>query len=1285
MEKKLLCVINFLSFKIGEFKQTAQQFTRFCNYKEDTIQNKITQQFNLSSELKLLSMILLFSLASFTQVFAAKRFSVATGDWNSKSTWSARSGGKAGASVPVSGDDVFIERGFTVKVNADAACATISFTNITKASSTISISGTNSLTVSGLITMIRPENTFVHRIIVGAGSLTAGSLTMSATIAPRNDIISISTGMVTIYGKVITGTTGSRFKFTDGGLLKFGGPFSGGRPVLTASTGTVEYTSDSPVIQAFSGAYNNLTFSGTGTTANPSDDLIIKGNLANTGGGTLNFGTRNVTFRGDSSTKSIPGFTTTAEVSLAKTAGEVTFTGNVAVGNLSIASGTVLNLEPGLNFTANTLELGSGGTVSGSWGGVNSGATNINSTFFGSATGELSVAAASCGTITATIYRNSTICKMINTDIKILISGGVGPYNVVYTDGSNMYFKNSYPSNTNIGVKRSVSTTFTLVSVTDLNGCTAIPTNLKGSATVTVYPQPIITPSGPINLCAGESVTLTSSGGIGTTYKWSSGQDTQSIVVTTGAIYTVITNNCLDSPSDPIEVKINTTPTPTIGTITQPSCLLSNGSVDLSGLPENVNWTINPGNITGSAATTTISGLSTGTYNFTVTNDTGCVSAASADVFINAAPTTVEAPVLNNKTLACNQTSFIQDWTAPANVTGYHLDVATDAGFSDFVAGFQDRPLGNVTSETVTGLSPDTTYYVRLRAVNDCGTSIDSNLITVSAPTTTFDGIWSNGLPDSSKKVIFDNVTETLYSDISACSCQINSTAIITVADGVSMKLENDLSVLGIGKLIFENNASLVQINEVANTGNIIYNRISTPMKNYDYTYWSSPVAEQVLNVLSENTMSDKYFSFANDDWAQENGNDIMIPARGYIIRVPAENRYLNGEDVVFPYSQPVQFIGVPNNGHQEFIADSAGSSHLIGNPYPSALDADTFLDANNSVLDGTLYFWTHNTAIAVNTPNPGSGTYAYTSDDYASYNRVGGVATAASSVATGGTNSNKPTGKIAAGQSFFTTSIASGTVNIDNTMRVTAPNTQFFKLTKNAKTAAIEKHRVWLNLTNTQGAFKQTLIGYVAGATNGYDISFDALTFDGNDFIDFYSVNEDNNLVIQGRALPFEDSDAIQLGYSTTIDGAFSIAIDEVDGLLTDQTIYLEDKDSGAIHNLNNGPYSFSTAIGTFNDRFVLRYISGNTAKRTLVTNELDKTNNPVVVSVKNHQIKISSFKEMIDKVFVYELNHRQIYEKEKVNSNEFSIHNLRADNQFLIVEIVLQNGKTVTKKIVF
>jgi hypothetical protein len=198
--------------------------------------------------------------------------------------------------------------------------------------------------------------------------------------------------------------------------------------------------------------------------------------------------------------------------------------------------------------------------------------------------------------------------------------------------------------------------------------------------------------------------------------------------------------------------------------------------------------------------------------------------------------------------------------------------------------------------------------------------------------------------------------------------------------------------------------------------------------------------------------------------------------------------------------------------------------------------------------------------------------------------------------------DNNKPTGKIAAGQSFFATAKVTAaapiTVEFNNTMRVGAggaplANNQFFR-TSNAKekTAnSIEKHRVWLNVSNTQGAFKQTLVGYVTDATNAYDSRFDGESFGGNTYVDFYSINENKNLTIQGRALPFDENDTVPLGFKTTIAGSFTIDIDEVDGLLANQAVYLEDKVTNTVSNLKNSNYTFTTAKGTFNDRFVLRY----------------------------------------------------------------------------------------------
>ena len=75
---------------------------------------------------------------------------------------------------------------------------------------------------------------------------------------------------------------------------------------------------------------------------------------------------------------------------------------------------------------------------------------------------------------------------------------------------------------------------------------------------------------------------------------------------------------------------------PTVVSITQPTCVIRTGSVKLNGLPAG-NWTINPGGITGIGTSTTITGLTAETYNFTITNSTGCISAASADIIINEA------------------------------------------------------------------------------------------------------------------------------------------------------------------------------------------------------------------------------------------------------------------------------------------------------------------------------------------------------------------------------------------------------------------------------------------------------------------------------------------------------------------------------------------------------------------------------------------------------------------------------------------------------------------------
>jgi hypothetical protein len=220
----------------------------------------------------------------------------------------------------------------------------------------------------------------------------------------------------------------------------------------------------------------------------------------------------------------------------------------------------------------------------------------------------------------------------------------------------------------------------------------------------------------------------------------------------------------------------------------------------------------------------------------------------------------------------------------------------------------------------------------------------------------------------------------------------------------------------------------------------------------------------------------------------------------------------------------------------------------------------------------------------------------------------------------------------------------------------------------------------VWLNLTNTQGAFKQLLVGYITGATNDYDNGYDGETFDGNEFIDFYSVNQNKKFVIQGRALPFEVNDEVLLGYRSVAIGDFSIGIDEVDGIMQSQNVYIEDKLLNVVHDLKASSYDFTTQEGTFNDRFVLRYTD-----KTLGTGDFEAVDDKVVISVKNKQIKIDSSNEIIDKVLIFDLIGKQLYKKINVENNLHILSDLSSSEQVLIVKIILQSGQTVSKKITF
>lgn len=564
--------------------------------------------------------------------------------------------------------------------------------------------------------------------------------------------------------------------------------------------------------------------------------------------------------------------------------------------------------------------------------------------------------------------------------------------------------------------------------------------------------------------------------------------------------------------------------------------------------------------------------------------------------------------------------------------------------------------------------------------------------------TTTWNGVaWSNGLPNEDTKIIFngDYTSDNSNSDagtLRGCSVEIISGDVV-LSEGHHLILDHEINTAG-GSFHLKNNAGLVQVEDDAlNQGKLTSERLTTPIYRYDYVYWSSPVTEDSGFLLGKDpanptrpglsplTLFDKYHAWDTDlqEWSIIlNGNEVMLPGKGYIVRAPQSY----GSDPQDPASYnnfTGNFIGKPNNGVVNTpIAGGLNQWNLIGNPYPSALYVDAFLYQNNTIVEGTIYIWTHSTAIS----NNGSGeVFNYDAGDYATYNLSGAVGTGTGENSSNG--GNVPTGYVASGQSFFIKgSPAGGSALFNNSMRVAGQNNQFFRpavQSSSDENSGTEKHRIWLNITGAQNAFKQTMVGYIENATNDLDWGYDGETFSSNSVF-LYSVLNDMMLAIQGRSLPFDHDDEVPLGYKTGAAGTFTISIDHLDGLFDEQDIYLEDTVLGILHDLKASDYTFTTVSGTFNERFVLRYFASD-----LENGGFEGLEQKVLIAKIENELVVKSVSEPLKEVAVYDLLGRTILHKTTIQNNEIRLADVVLNTQILIVKVTLENGMVVIRKVMY
>ncbi|MDQ0476861.1 PA14 domain-containing protein [Chryseobacterium sp. MDT2-18] len=781
--------------------------------------------------------------------------------------------------------------------------------------------------------------------------------------------------------------------------------------------------------------------------------------------------------------------------------------------------------------------------------------------------------------------------------------------------------------------------TYTL-NYKDAVGCSISSTATIGTTnTASIAPTGI---TGSFTICNGASTTLTLSGG-------SAG---------TGAVAQWFTGSCggtLIGTGNSITVSPTATTTYYVrysGTCYTTACVsqvVTVRSPFSSGTIDNTGQTVCYGGTPSAIGSTASASGGDGeiTYSWRSSADTYVATIAGATSATYTPPAGLTATTSYRrytKDGACNTTPTVSvnTWTVTVTPT----NTVSTAMLSPQVCLNSPLPVITHTTTGATGIGAITTLPAGVTAawsantITISGTPTASGIFNYSIPLTggcgnmnaigtitvggvsTYNGItWVGGTPDIYTTAIFNADYSTSSANITACNCQVEAGKKLTVSPNTSVTIQNN--IINNGNIIVESDGNLVQVNDSGTYTGLAANFVvkrNANMKRLDYTYWTSPVKNQNLKTFSPGTVATRFLTYNEGNdlfevippdaniFGNRNNGGYESAAKGYAIR--ANNNYPvpTATDPKIQIFEGV-FKGEPNNGVITFplqyqsLATGQGFN-LIGNPYASNIDFWKLADQNAALIDKKAYFWTN-----LN-PNPvmqGAG-YPGTGyvNNYAVLNDVGGIPATTGGPVGGDPKleSITPTEIIKVGQGFIVQAKKAGPLTFNNAVRNTSGASVFF----NKGAQATTRDRYWIHLTTPLNVVTTALVGYVQGATDGYDRDYDADLFGlGSDAM--FTLLADRRLGIQGKKGPLNTADIVQVGTNHYAAGIHKFSLGNKEGIFANgQNIYLKDRQTGTLTNLSENSYTFTANKGLTEGRFEIVYQpdvvlgTGSAVKESLV-----------------------------------------------------------------------------------
>ncbi|WP_299552591.1 LamG-like jellyroll fold domain-containing protein [Seonamhaeicola sp.] len=716
-------------------------------------------------------------------------------------------------------------------------------------------------------------------------------------------------------------------------------------------------------------------------------------------------------------------------------------------------------------------------------------------------------------------------------------------------------------------------------------------------------------------------------------------------------------------------------------------------------------------------------------------------------------------------------TTNVKGMTLPVNISGgllwtnlrgyYPLD--SNTAFDSSGYGIDGTPHEIKSSQIVSAPLPyetdgdsswdtNTTWlnYDNLYIPNTTGldgtTSIDWNIVDLTNDV-------SSGDRNISLLGLISTTGTLTVSDPGEDQDETNSGRALTISG--YLELDGVIDLVGESQLI-QTDGSIID----ADSGGYIERDQQGTANGFNYNYWSSSVGPRsgntatrgtgvsstnanhtISGVLHDGTISGLYQDLTFD--ASPNASDGTPPPPGFARTVssywmykfygddddynawekidetssllPGEGFTMKGTSgsVSIVNQQNYVFEGLPNNGDiiLELDKTSGDVDRLIGNPYPSAIDATAFIldnmstadggnNATGTIFNGALYFWDH-------FGEENSHNLKDYVGGYATRNLTGGAAAISNdarinNTSNGGsaaTGTKVPGQYIPVNQGFFVSTALDGfddnngtPIDVVDGGDIMFKNSQRVFATENGSTSLFLKPAKRKGVTNKEientkddtpiirliyhspsGYHRQLVLGAHMKASLDFDLGYDAFMVDVSEEDMYWNINGDK-FVIQGVD-EFNESQEFLLGLIVKSSGIARIRVDALENIEPNPSLYIKDNVTGETFQINEEPFEIYLEEGVYNDRFKLVFQASG---QSLGSDEINTLSNDFITyyDTETSEIRvINKVNTFVSYVKIYNMLGQEVkHEMYRTRKNIFIP--VSVSNGVYLLEIKTENG---------